>query len=323
MEEKKPRRLRFGRAGLRTGRNGDEHEKLGPFMKALKIVYSAANPGSLEKEDLERQRRGQELLGRLITPGIGMDREELVIDGMNAAWIRPEFGHDHRHAILYCHGGGYTSGNLGYARVLASKLSYVTGYEVLSFDYRLAPEHPYPAAIEDAVRAWDHLMYLGYGARDVIVAGDSAGGNLALCLTLTLKSQHRMLPKALILMSPWTDMTSSGKSYRENADIDPLITKDYICAVRAAYAGEEADYAEPMLSPLFADLKGFPPVFIQVGSHEILLSDSVRLRDRLVMAGVPCRLEVWKQMWHVFQMFPIKKAGEAMESIGRFLLEQF
>lgn len=323
MEEKDLRRLKLERVGLRRHRGGDEHAKLGPFMKALKAVYSAANPGSLEAEDLERQRRGQELFGRLITPAIGMNREELTIDGMNAAWVRPEFGHDRRHAILYCHGGGYTSGNLGYARVLSSKLAHVTGYEVLSFDYRLAPEHPYPASIEDAVRAWDHLMHLGYGARDVIVAGDSAGGNLALCLTLTLRSQRRMLPRALILMSPWTDMTSSGKSYRENVDIDPIITMDYIRAVRAAYAGDGADYADPMFSPLFADLKGFPPVFIQVGSHEILLSDSVRLRDRLVMAGIPCRLEVWNQMWHVFQMFPIKKAGEAMESIGRFLLEQF
>ncbi len=323
-EEKTPRKLKIDRTDLRSRREQKEEQAgLGPFMRALKAVHSATNPASLAPEDLERQRRGQELLGRLITPAIGIEREELVIDGMSAAWTRPEMGHDRRHAILYCHGGGYTSGNLGYARILSAKLAHVTGYEVLSFDYRLAPEHPYPAAVEDAMRAWDHLMHMGYGARDVIVAGDSAGGNLALCLTLRLKEQARMLPRALILMSPWTDMTSSGKSYTENVDMDPMITNDYIQAVRTAYAGEGADYASPMLSPLFADLKGFPPVFVQVGSHEILLSDSVRLRDRLVMAGVPCRLEVWNEMWHVFQMFPMKKATEAMESIGRFLLEQF
>lgn len=323
-EEKKPRTLKIDPADLRSRRERKEEQVgLGPFMRALKAVHSATNPASLDPEDLERQRKGQELLGRLITPAIGIEREELTIDGMTAAWTRPEIGHDRRHAILYCHGGGYTSGNLGYARILSAKLAHVTGYEVLSFNYRLAPEHPYPAAIEDAARAWDHLMHLGYGARDVIVAGDSAGGNLALCLTLRLKEQRRMLPRALILMSPWTDMTSSGKSYAENVEIDPMITNDYIQAVRTAYAGEAADFSDPMLSPLFADLKGFPPVFIQAGSHEILLSDSVRLRDRLVMAGVPCRLEVWNEMWHVFQMFPMKKAAEAMESIGRFLLEQF
>lgn len=323
-QEKKTRKLKINRAELteRKARR-EEQAKLGPFMRALKAVHSAANPDSMEPEDLERQRRGQELLGRLITPPIGIQREELNIDGMPAAWTRPDGGHDRRHAILYCHGGGYTSGNLGYARVLSAKLCHVTGYEVLSFDYRLAPEHPYPAAPEDAMRAWDYLMYRGYGARDVIVAGDSAGGNLALNLTLNLKEQRRMLPRALILLSPWTDMTSSGKSYNENADRDPVLTNNYIRAVRAAYAGEGANYADPMLSPLFADLKGFPPVFIQAGSYEILLSDSVRLRDRLVMAGVPCRLEVWNELWHVFQMYPIRKANEAMESIGRFLLELF
>ena len=105
--------------------------------------------------------------------------------------------------------------------------------------------------------------------------------------------------------------------------MDPLLTNDYIRAVRTAYAGEKTELSDPMLSPLFGDLSGFPPVFIQAGSNEILLSDSVRLRDRLVMAGVPCRLEVWSDLWHVFQMFPIKKANEAMESIGRFLLELF
>lgn len=325
MEEKNARKLKFDRTALNSKRREKKSEQaqLGPLMRALKAIHSATNPASLAPEDLERQRKGQELLGRLISPMLGIAWEPFKLGPMPAAWTRPERGHDRKHAILYCHGGGYTSGNLGYAKILSSKLAYVTGYEVLSFEYRLAPEHPYPAALEDAVHAWDYLMHQGYGARDVIVAGDSAGGNLALCLTLTLKEQRRMLPKALILMSPWTDLTSSGKSYVENVEIDPMITNDYIRAVRAAYAGEEADFSNPMLSPLFGDLSGFPPVFIQAGSNEILLSDSVRLRDRLVMAGVPCRLEVWNDLWHVFQMFPMKKANEAMESIGRFLLEMF
>ena len=276
-------------------RQADETRRLDPFMRALKAIHTAATPETMNVEDLEKQRKGQELLGRLVAPMAGMSWEPFELDGMNCAWVRPHRGHDRRRAILYCHGGGYTSGNLGYSRILASKLANVTGWQVLSFEYRLAPEHPYPAAVEDAVKAWDYLMYQGYGARDVVVAGDSAGGNLALVLTHLLKEAGRRLPRALILLSPWTDMTASGKSYQ--------------------------DWSDFRLSPLFGDLKDFPPTLIQAGSSELLLSDSIRLRDRLVQAAVPCRLEVWTDLWHVFQMFPMKKATEAMESIGRFLLE--
>lgn len=321
MEQQSHRRIKAVRPSLAEHKRA-ESRRLAPMMRALKAIHSATSPESMAPEDLERERRGQELLGRLVAPMSGIRWTPFTISDMSAAWARPERGHDRKHAILYCHGGGYTSGNLGYSRVLASKLTNVTGYEVLSFAYRLAPEHPYPAAVEDALRAWDHLMYLGYGARDVIVAGDSAGGNLALVLCQRLKEARRRLPAALILMSPWTDMTASGRSYTERIHLDPMLTMNYIKAVRAAYA-QDRPPEDPCLSPLFGSFEGFPPVLIQAGTHEILLSDSVRLRDRLVQAGIPCRLEVWNDMWHVFQMFPMKKASEAMESIGRFLLEQF
>ena len=196
-------------------RQAAEQKRTTAVMGALKAVHSATSPDSMEPEDLERQRKGQELLGRLIAPMVGLSWEPFDLEGMPAAWVRPERGHDKHRVVLYCHGGGYTSGNLGYSRILASKLANVTGWQVLSFEYRLAPEHPYPAAVEDAVKAWDYLMYQGYGARDVVVAGDSAGGNLALVLTHLLKEAGRRLPRALILLSPWTDMTASGKSYQE------------------------------------------------------------------------------------------------------------
>ena len=317
--EQDPIRMKLARPTPEQ-RRADEKRRLDPFLRALKAVHTAATPETMDVEDLEKQRRGQELLGRLVAPMAGMSWEPFRLEDMPCAWVRPHRGHDRRRAVLYCHGGGYTSGNLGYSRILASKLANVTGWQVLSFEYRLAPEHPYPAAVEDAMKAWDHLMYQGYGARDVVVAGDSAGGNLALVLTHLLKTAGRRLPGALILLSPWTDMTASGKSYQERADIDPVLTLNYIHAVRDAYA-RGRDWSDPCLSPLFADLAGFPPTLIQAGSHEILLSDSVRLRDRLVQAAVPCRLEVWTELWHVFQMFPMRKATEAMESIGRFLLE--
>lgn len=297
-----------------------EQRRLDPFLRALKAIHSAATPETMDPEDLDKQRKGQELLGRLVAPMAGMSWEPFQLGFMNAAWVRPSRGYDRRRCILYCHGGGYTSGTLGYSRILASKLAHVSGYPVLTFEYRLAPEHPYPAAVEDAAAAWDHLMYQGFGARDVVVAGDSAGGNLALVLTHQLRAAQRRLPRALILLSPWTDMTASGRSYETRRDADPMLTMDYIRAVRSAYAPCQ-ELSSPLLSPLFGDFDRFPPTLIQVGENEILFSDSLRLRDRLVQSGVPCRMELWPDMWHVFQMFPMKKAAEAMESVGRFLLE--
>ena len=319
MEQKEKKRKRLSPLSPEA-RQTAEQKRTSAVMGALKAIHSATSPDSMDPGDLDRQRKGQELLGRLVAPMLGMSWEPFDLQGMPAAWVRPERGHDRRHVILYCHGGGYTSGNLGYARILAAKLAGVTGYEVLAFEYRLAPEHTYPAPLEDAMKAWDYLMHLGYGARDVVVAGDSAGGNLALVLTMLLREAGRLLPRRLVLLSPWTDMTASGKSYQEHRDDDPMLTMDYIRAVRGVYA-PGLDLSSPKLSPLFGDLRRFPPVLIQAGTNEILLSDSVRLRDRLVQAGTPCRLEVWPNMWHVFQMFPTKKAAQAMEHIGQFLLE--
>ena len=289
------------KGALAQQRKSAETRRLAPAMRVLKALHSAGAP--------EAQ-----------TDMADMSWEPFDLAGMPAAWMRMQRPHRRKRAVLYCHGGGYTSGNLGYSKVLASKLTKATGYDVLTFEYRLAPEHPYPAAVEDGQRAWDYLMQLGYGARDVVLAGDSAGGNLALVLCHRLKAAGRMLPAALILMSPWTDMTASGPSYAERKEIDPMLTLEYIHSVRAVYAGNQ-DLCSPSLSPLFGDFAGFPPTLIQVGTHEILYSDAEQLRNAMLSAGAECRLEVWEDMWHVFQMFPIKKAAAAMEQITRFLLE--
>lgn len=288
------------------------------ILAALRKVHNIASPASTAPEDLKRQRLGQETLGRLLTPPIGFSWEPFEIEGIPAAWVRPEGGHDRSKMILYCHGGGYTSGTLGYARLLASRMALATGYEVLAFQYRLAPEHPYPEALEDARLVWEYLMFLGWGAREIILAGDSAGGNLALELALDLRDADRMLPWRLVLFSPWTDMTASGESYEACRDRDPLLTREYIEAVREAYA-PGADWAQAAYSPLFADLRGLPPTLIQVGGREILRDDSTRLHQNLQAAGVPAVLQTWPEMWHVFQMFPLKAAGEAMDQMARHL----
>ena len=296
-------------------------DDLGPMMRAIKAVHSISDHTSTTPEDLERQRAAEELFARLVTPGIGIRSDSLTVGSIPAEWVSLEHGHDRRHAVLYCHGGGYTCGQLGYARVLASKLALSTGCDVLSFEYRLAPEAPYPSAIDDALRVWDYLMYMGIGARDVIVAGDSAGGNLALELALAVKAQGRSQPRALVLMSPWTDMTMQGASYQKCAALDPMLTHDYIDSCRTAYRGANStlEWEDPSLSPLFADLRGLPPTLIQVGTNEILKSDSINLAKAMTEQEVYAVLEVYPECWHVFQQMPIPHAAQAMESVGRFV----
>lgn len=225
-----------------------------------------------------------------------------------------------KYVIFYCHGGGYSTGSSLYARTLTGKLAMSTSMDVLSFDYRLAPEHPYPAALEDAMRVWNYLMLLGYGARDIIVAGDSAGGNLALTMALKIKEQQRLLPRGLVLMSPWTDLTSSGKSYEKKADIDPVLNADYLAEMIHNYADGQ-DLKNPFVSPLFGDYEGFPPTYIQVGSNEILQDDSVLLYKRLLKANVSVKMDIFDGMWHVFQMSPFKTAYEAMDKNAEFIYD--
>ena len=300
--------------------SGPEELKLAPFMRLLKAVHSMGEPESFTPEDLEKQRRSQAALGNMAASMSGLVWEPFTLAGMDAAWMRLSREHRRRRVILYCHGGGYTSGGLGFSKVLASKLTRATGMDTLAFDYRLAPEHPYPAAVEDALTAWGHLESLGIAPGDIVLAGDSAGGNLALVLCLKLREAGRGLPGALLLMSPWTDMTASGESLRGRAGIDPVLTPEYMYAVREAYAGG-LDPSDCLLSPLFADFAGFPPALIQVGTHEILYSDAERLAERMLAAGADCRLEVWENMWHDFQMYPSKTASNAIQNMAHFLLE--
>ncbi len=300
--------------------SGPEELKLAPFMRLLKAVHSMGEPESFTPEDLEKQRRSQDALGNMAASMSGLVWESFTLAGMDAAWMRLSREHRRRRVILYCHGGGYTSGGLGFSKVLASKLTRATGMDTLAFDYRLAPEHPYPAAVEDALTAWGHLESLGIAPGDIVLAGDSAGGNLALVLCLKLREAGRGLPGALLLMSPWTDMTASGESLRGRAGIDPVLTPEYMYAVREAYAGG-LDPSDCLLSPLFADFAGFPPALIQVGTHEILYSDAERLAERMLAAGADCRLEVWENMWHDFQMYPSKTASNAIQNMAHFLLE--
>ncbi|MBP5282936.1 MAG: alpha/beta hydrolase [Lachnospiraceae bacterium] len=286
-------------------------------QRLLRFVKMAH--GMVDNTDIEKQRQSQDHIGELMGKLKDIHFKPEEIDGIHCEWVSTNRAHVHRQVILHCHGGGYSTGSSLYARTLTAKLASTLAMEVLAFDYRLAPEHKFPAPLEDALKIWDHLMYLGYGARDIIVTGDSAGGNLALALVLKLKEQKRQLPRGLILMSPWTDLTSSGESFWKNKDVDPVLDPEYIGRIVEAYA-DGADLKNPYVSPLFADFKGFPPTYIQVGSNEILLSDSQRLCERLKKAKVVTKLDIFEGMWYVFQMAPFKTATESFDKIAEFVI---
>lgn len=298
------------------------------LMNLIKRVH-----GVVETADIEKHRQSQDHFGALLgnskdvmiedleirtASGIGItEKANTCIHG---EWTCVNRAHMKKYVILYCHGGGYSTGSSLYARTLTSKLAASTSMDVLSFDYRLAPEQPYPAATEDAMQVWNYLMLLGYGARDIIVAGDSAGGNLALSLTLKLKEEGRLLPRGLVLMSPWTDLTSSGKSHVSKAAIDPVLNASYLEEMIHNYADGQ-ELTDPLISPLFGNYEGFPPTYIQVGSNEILLDDSVMLYKKLLKANVSVKLDMFKGMWHVFQMSPFKTAYEAMDKNAEFIYD--
>lgn len=283
--------------------------------------------GVVENTDIEKHRQSQDHFGALLGTNKDVLTEMLEIPAqspeesvLHAEWNYVNRAHMKKYVILYCHGGGYSTGSSLYARTLTGKLAMSTSMDVLSFDYRLAPENPYPAATQDAMRVWNYLMLLGYGARDIILAGDSAGGNLALSLTLKLKEEGRLLPRGLVLMSPWTDLTSSGKSHQTKAEIDPVLNAGYLeDMIRNYAAGQNLD--NPYISPLFGEYEGFPPTYIQVGSNEILLDDSTMLYHKLLKANVSVKLDTFEGMWHVFQMSPFKTAYEAMDRNAEFIYD--
>ncbi len=283
------------------------------LLQLIKKVH-----GFVENTDIEKHRQSQDHFGSILANSREVSYRDVEIDGLHGEWAGVERAHMKKYVILYCHGGGYSTGSCIYGRTLTSKLARSTSMDVLSFDYRLAPEHPYPAAVEDVMKAWNYLMLLGYGARDVIVAGDSAGGNLALVLVHQLKKEDRLLPRGLVLLSPWTDLTSSGESFQGKAETDPVLNKEYIDRMIEAYAGDN-NLGNPLISPLFGDFAGFPPTCIQVGEQEILLDDSVRLHEKMIDANVPVQLEIFPGMWHVFQMSPFKTAYEAMDRCAEFI----
>ncbi|MDP9139888.1 MAG: alpha/beta hydrolase [Pseudomonadota bacterium] len=221
-------------------------------------------------------------------------------------------------AILYLHGGGYNIGSARGYRVITGRFARAAQTSVYTPDYRLAPEHPHPAALEDAVAAY---RWLGeQGVRRIALAGDSAGGGLALATALALRDAGDPMPIALALISPWTDLAAYGETIKTHAARDPSQSPDGLARWARNYANG-LPLEHPLCSPLYADLRGLPPILVHVGSEEIVLSDSLRLRDRASAAGVDIQIREFEGLWHDFQLHAgmLAEAEESLKELAQFL----
>jgi epsilon-lactone hydrolase len=244
--------------------------------------------------------------------------EPIQIEGMYAEWITNNQTSEEK-VILYLHGGAYEYCSAETHRELAARIMDVAGVKVLLPEYRLAPEYPFPAAIEDTVRIYRWLLNQGYDSKNIIFVGDSSGGGLSVATSLLLRDQNDSLPAAVVCLSPWVDLTSSGESYTKNRDNDPYLRVDGVKEAALLYAGSES-LDHRLISPVFDDFSGFPPLFIQVGSSEILLSDAEMLAQQARLAGVEVSFKIWDGMWHVWQISgKLPESKRALIEIGAFI----
>jgi acetyl esterase/lipase len=229
--------------------------------------------------------------------------------------------HPAQRVLLYFHGGAYVVGAPSAYRGLTARLAQWAQARVAAVDYRLAPEHPFPAAPDDALDAYRGLLERGIAASDIVIAGDSAGGGLSLACVLKIRDAGLPMPAGLALLSPWTDLTLGGESMRSNADREILLDPAMLEASAGDYLGTQ-DRAQPLASPLFADLRGLPPTLVQVADTEILYDDARRLVERIEAAGGTAELSVARNLWHVWQIFAGKmpEADAALHEIARFIV---
>jgi epsilon-lactone hydrolase len=232
-------------------------------------------------------------------------------------------GSDPSRVLMFFHGGGYCSGSILSHRRLVTEAGRAAGVRTLAIAYRLAPENPFPAAYDDALTAWRFLRNQGIPAAHIAIGGDSAGASLTVALISRLHDAHEELPRCAWLISPWTDLTMSGSTLASKEAVDPLMHKTYLNELADAYLAPEMDRKDPRVSPLYADLKGFPPILIQVGSAETLLDDATRFAAVAGAADVPVNLEIWPQMIHAWPLWNahLEPGRRALASAGAFIRE--
>jgi len=273
--------------------------------------------------NIELARRGlEQMVSRFNTHASGFKYEETVVGDMKAEWITPS-GADETKVMLYFHGGGYATGSINTHRALVSQIAKGAGIKALLINYRLGPENKYPAPIEDAAAAYQWLLQKGYSPSQIAFGGDSAGGGISISALLYLRDKNMPLPKCAIALSPWLDHTMSGDSHSSHKDIDPMLIAEGFPIWSKNYLGD-ADPKSPYASPIFHDLQGLPPVYIQVGDEEMLLDDSIRFAEKAKSAGIEVVLDIYPKKFHVFNAFwlVLPNAREANKKLGAFLKEQ-
>lgn len=268
-------------------------------------------------------RQGLEELANMRPPDPDIQVEKITIEEIPGEWLTPPNAVEGR-VLYYLHGGAYCAGSCNSHRNLVAKLARSCGARALVIEYRLAPEHPFPAALEDAVTAYKWLTETGTCPDNIVIGGDSAGGGLAVATLISLRDEGIQLPKAAFLLSPWTDMEGTGDSVRSRAEFEPWLNPDSIGDTARLYIGD-LDPRHPLVSPIYAELHDLPPTLVHVGHDEILLDDSTRLVERLRNAGVEAELKIWEGMWHVFHSFApaVPEANAAIEEIGEYVSRQF
>ena len=290
----------------------------------------------VEESGLDLARAAQNKMGKLMSHRKRRDAvpKDFEIDGMPASVFLPR-DEVRSGIILYIHGGGYTSGNLEYAKGFAAILASECGMRAMCFEYRLAPEYPYPAALNDSMRAYRYLLSEGYLPENIVLAGESAGGGLCYALCIRLREISVPLPAGIIALSPWCDLTMSGESHKTNLQKDPSLSVEKLTFFADCYTGavetkrenkkapntESRDVLKklPYLSPLFGDLSGMPPSIIFAGSDEILLSDSEKMHERLLSAGAESKLHIKKDMWHAYLLYGLKSQSDDYRAMNVFL----
>jgi monoterpene epsilon-lactone hydrolase len=282
-------------------------------LRVRAVIEEQVTPAFKGLSDVTALRQLWDVLAARSTPPDEVSWEPVTAGHVACEWIHGPTRKG-KQAVMYLHGGCYIFGSAATHRDLIGRLSLATGMWVLAPDYRLAPEHPFPAAVDDALAAYRWLLGTGIEAGRIVIAGDSAGGGLALATLLALRDEGDPLPAAGVLLSPVTDLTCSSDSYASRAASDPFFTRQQMVTLVAHYLAG-ADPASVLASPIYADLTGLPPLLVHVGSDEVLLDDATRLAERARSAGVEVDLRVWDGMWHDFQRYAGRGVVEAQESI--------
>ena len=282
----------------------------------------AENPVIAPGATLAQMRTGLDAMGEATKPVADTATEQVDAGGVEAYWVSATNTDNNSPVVLYFHGGGYVMGSALSHRALTERLAVAVGGRVLAVNYRLAPEHPFPAATDDALASYRWLLGQGVAPSNIVVAGDSAGGGLTIAALVAIRDAGEPLPACAIAISPWVDMEGLGESMITKAAVDPMVQKAALAMLAPMYLNGH-DPRTPLAAPLYADLSGLPPILIQVGSEEPLLDDSNRLAEKIEQAGSQVTLEVWPDMIHVWHLFApmLDKGQEAIERMATFSRE--